>query len=941
MKRRFPFGENLLLRTAVLLVAAIALVGAAALYVLRFPVQTRIREEAVADAISAVRPLTQEMLSPSRLSKPLYGGEYDAVDWIVRKHFLGARIARVKYWNAGSIVTYSSLASEVGGYFPDNVRLQRAFQGEATWDVSDATESSAERELGTVLEIYVPIAWDDATVPSIVAEVYIPYAPYAAIETDIRNAVLLATLLAGLSVAIGLYFAYQTGWKAIRKERDMATQRSQEVEALARVAVALSQPGDYDKKLNSVMEEVVRVSGADSAILRVPSPGSPGLHLVAAVGQGVFDGPGPTKVVTDEVSLASRAFRLGVPVAAEDYLAHPNATPRAVDRGIKSGFALPLLQNGHVLGAMSLASKRSGHFNYERVRILTAVAEGIAAVLEQAKAQDEIRHTLEVEEKQIETLRAVTKRLGIESDPVQALRAITDSARILVEAQYGALCIWDRQGNHVSQTFAGMSAEERAQIGFTSDNGLGVIAVIRDGDKTVRLSDVSNHPRSIGFPPGHPPMKTLLGAPIAMKDGQKGALYLTNKKDGKEFTDNDERIIALFAALAEVLLDNLSLYQEVARERSTLQAVQESMVEGLVVIDAHGRELYRNSALESITGLTDSETLGVRLTDILGKHSDYYFEDPRTLTLLLDALTRCHEEGPIVIEAHMKNPHRRTLRATVFPIRLQGAESMSGVLLRDYTQERDVERRRDAFVSVASHELRTPLTTIVGFAEILLNRKATDDQRRAWLDLILHEARRMTDIVEDMLNISRIQSGKIAVNLEPVSIEEIAEKVVSVIQPTSTNHTLVVHAQSQVPPALADKEKLAQVLVNLLSNAVKYSPKGGEVTLTAAYLPANAEVRIAVTDNGIGISKEDQERLFTSFTRIRRPETQAIRGTGLGLYIVKGLVELMHGRIWVESEVNKGSTFYVALPVAPSEIPAADNGTTPCTNGHVLTLPNS
>ena len=113
---------------------------------------------------------------------------------------------------------------------------------------------------------------------------------------------------------------------------------------------------------------------------------------------------------------------------------------------------------------------------------------------------------------------------------------------------------------------------------------------------------------------------------------------------------------------------------------------------------------------------------------------------------------------------------------------------------------------------------------------------------------------------------------------------------------------------------VADRDKLVQVLVNLLSNAIKYSPKGGEVAVAARHELERGRVVVSVKDQGIGIAPEDQERLFTTFTRIRRPETEGVRGTGLGLYIVKGLVELMHGEIWLESELNKGSTFYIALP---------------------------
>jgi PAS domain S-box-containing protein len=398
-------------------------------------------------------------------------------------------------------------------------------------------------------------------------------------------------------------------------------------------------------------------------------------------------------------------------------------------------------------------------------------------------------------------------------------------------------------------------------------------------------------------------------------------MYFANKQDHQEFTEEDERIIGLYAALSGVLLDNLNLYEAVVQERSTLTAIQGSIVEGLVVMDSQGREVYRNRALEQITGLADRAVLGRPLREILLEQKDYFFEDPTTLDALLGALQRCHQQGPIVVEAVMKNPQHKVLRATVFPIPVEGREAMSGLLLRDVTQERDLERRRDAFVSVASHELRTPLTTIVGFAELLLDSDPPAEKRVPWLQHILTEGNRLTAIIDDMLNVSRIQSDRLAANLIPLPLAQVVASAFAVLQPTTQSHTLAVSIPSELPPVLADEEKLMQVLINLLSNAVKYSPKGGEVKVAASSAPGAQEVVISVTDQGMGISQEDQERLFTSFTRIRRPETEGIRGTGLGLYIVNGLVELMRGRIWVQSELNQGSTFFVAFPVAQATPP--------------------
>ncbi len=222
----------------------------------------------------------------------------------------------------------------------------------------------------------------------------------------------------------------------------------------------------------------------------------------------------------------------------------------------------------------------------------------------------------------------------------------------------------------------------------------------------------------------------------------------------------------------------------------------------------------------------------------------------------------------------------------------------------------------DAFISISSHELRTPMTVILGFSELLLQQDPPERIRKEWLNHIHSEMLRLSAIVDDTLNVSRIQSGRLKLTLEPVRMHEVIEQALMSTRAMDERHQFVVEASPDTPPVMADRDKVAQVLINLLSNAVKYSPRGGRVTVAARHEPARGRVVISVADQGVGIAPDDQRRLFTTFHRIHRPETEGVRGTGLGLYIVKGLVELMQGEVWFESELNKGTTFHFSLPVS-------------------------
>ena len=244
---------------------------------------------------------------------------------------------------------------------------------------------------------------------------------------------------------------------------------------------------------------------------------------------------------------------------------------------------------------------------------------------------------------------------------------------------------------------------------------------------------------------------------------------------------------------------------------------------------------------------------------------------------------------------------------------LEGFASVGAIALRSAMLVRDVSIR-DTFVSVASHELRTPLTAVVGYADLLLRRDAPDATRKRWLKNILDNGQRISKMVDDLLNVTRIQSSKVSLKLERLKLSDVIGEQFAIIKESTSEHEFVVDVEPDLPEVFADRDKLGQVVGNLLSNAVKYSPNGGRITLSARNDLQRHSAVVSVADHGMGISPEDKALLFKTFHRIQRPETQGIRGSGLGLYIVKEWTEAMGGEVWLESELNKGSTFFVAIP---------------------------
>jgi signal transduction histidine kinase len=269
------------------------------------------------------------------------------------------------------------------------------------------------------------------------------------------------------------------------------------------------------------------------------------------------------------------------------------------------------------------------------------------------------------------------------------------------------------------------------------------------------------------------------------------------------------------------------------------------------------------------------------------------------------------------------------LRLLLMPVRdTLGLQSGFLLAVNDVTREREVDRLKSEFVSVVSHELRTPLTSILGYTELLLAREFAPVERREFIQTVHKEADHLANLVEDLLNVSRLDAGKIKLERWVMALPKLVRELVAQMNAELDveRHRLLLDVPESLPPIYADRDRVRQILSNLLSNAIKYSPEGGEVVLhasvlhrppaSAPQLPPEPALLISVRDQGIGIPPHELSRIFERFYRVDNSNTRRIGGTGLGLAITRALVELHGGRIWVESTPGEGSTFYVTLPLA-------------------------
>ena len=385
---------------------------------------------------------------------------------------------------------------------------------------------------------------------------------------------------------------------------------------------------------------------------------------------------------------------------------------------------------------------------------------------------------------------------------------------------------------------------------------------------------------------------------LAVQALRRGAYdYIQKPIDRDYFTASLSRAIEKRGLARRIELQRLEL------ERHS--HVLEHVGDGVFVVDRDGVVQFWNLAAEQITGIGLEEAVGKRADELLGGWEDVSASIPVA--------------GPGRPKRHL---------ARMLPFEIDGRElwlSLLGVdvadatvySFQDRTDERVLDKLRDDFVATASHELRTPLAAIYGAAKTLRRRDALDDEGVEHLmGIISSESERLARVVEDILFASHLDSGRLRFAAAPVDVRALVSDVIESMQLQLENGvTLRVEAPPNgLPDVAADPIRLRRVLLNLLENAIKYSPEGGPVVLRVA--PGdNRRLRLQVRDEGLGIPRGEQERIFEKFYRADPQLARGVGGTGLGLYICRELVQRMGGEIQVESEPGKGSTFTVELPV--------------------------
>lgn len=373
--------------------------------------------------------------------------------------------------------------------------------------------------------------------------------------------------------------------------------------------------------------------------------------------------------------------------------------------------------------------------------------------------------------------------------------------------------------------------------------------------------------------------------------------------------------VGLLAASLNHMADQLNAkIDELSEDRAQLLAMLTSMVEGVMVLDYRSHVLQVNPALERMFGVSRAEARGRPCAELF-RHQQ--------LNDLVTAIlsSRANHEDEIVLPLTGRCLH---IEGSVAGGQREN-EACVVLVFHDITELRRLEKIRKDFVANVSHELRTPLTSIKGYVEALLDGAMNDPVSSArFLDIILKQSDRLNLILEDLLELSKIESGSIHFKEEAIELGPIIDRTLSMMKPIAdkNGHRLVASVEPMLPPIAGDEGRLAQVLTNLLDNAVKYTPAGGTISVGARLVPETGiteatgrAIELTVADTGIGIPEQDRPRVFERFYRVDKARSRELGGTGLGLAIVKHIVEGHGGQVWAEANRPQGSRFVVRLPV--------------------------
>ena len=497
------------------------------------------------------------------------------------------------------------------------------------------------------------------------------------------------------------------------------------------------------------------------------------------------------------------------------------------------------------------------------------------------------------------------------------LQEVVDSARALTSSRYGAITVFGDGGQPSDFIVSGLTREEHRGL-WNMPGGLGFFEYLSGLAEPLRVSNVRSHLRALNMPDFLPPVSvsSLMVAPLRHQGVGVGTIFLGHERDDREFTREDEETLVLFASQAAMAIANARRHREERRARADLETLIDTSPVGVVVFDAltGTPKSFNREARRIVDSLRNPDQSTEQLLEVItcvradGREVSLR-EFPMAELLSVDETVRAEE-----IVLGVPDGRSVTVLLNSTPILSdEGAVESVVVTLQDMADVEEMERLRAEFLAMVSHELRTPLTSIKGSVSTIMDAGPDLDPAvvRQFVRIIGDQADHMNELVADLLDVARIETGTLPVDVEPAELSVLVDRARNAFRSAGGRNNLAIDIDPNLPLVLADRRRIIQVLVNLLSNAARNSAESSSIRVTA--VREGVHVAVSVADEGRGIPSESLPHLFRKFS-IARSEEQG-GDTGLGLAICKGIVEAHGGRIWPESDgPGMGARFTFTLP---------------------------
>jgi PAS domain S-box-containing protein len=712
-------------------------------------------------------------------------------------------------------------------------------------------------------------------------------------------------------------------------------QSAMNTQGLLRIATAIETAATLDELLMLTLNEFVQGLGVSLCGVLLLDPAGETISLVSTFPPRISL---PPPIPLRDLPLIQQAFQQRQPYQILDLTTMPQPGDRSPvvlqllgmlnEAQVRSLLVIPLVAQDTVIGALAFATLgQIRHFDDQEISVARLMASQLAAAITSFRMIEEASRR----EAELATLNDIAAAVTSSLDPREIYHLVMEKINQFFRVDAGSLLMLDDETGELVFVMTLEEGQEKL-VGLRVPAGMGIVGDVARTQQYAIVHDAESDPRfyravsdGIGYN-----VHSILCVPIVVKGRTIGVIELLNKRTG-HFTEEEAIRLTRMAATIGIAIENARLFQQVSTVRDRFEAIVNSTNDGILMADMRGVVVASNPAAAQIFHRSRESLIGCQLDELI--------DELMSRALVVEEPTWLNEGASHrVIEIELNDGPVRYVRHTTLPV-LDTANMQIGrlALFEDIAKDRELARLREDYTGMLIHDLRAPLTAIMNGIMMMLRGLGgpVSEQQRELLGIAYQGSQTMLEMVNTLLDISKMEQGRMNLNLEPLSpyalVDEAIERLRASIQQRRIN--LVQNLAISLPPIEADRDKIVRVLQNLIDNAVKFSPERGMVTIGGRYLALASHVAgdvhpdlpfalpemeagewliYWVRDEGPGIPPQYHARIFEKFGQVQQ---QKSRGTGLGLTFCKLAVEAHKGKIWLQSREGLGSTFAFALPV--------------------------